>query len=187
VRPTDAPALVQSLSGLADVYGARAVSDKAAKVWLDVLREFPIERVCSLLSGWPKANARMPVPRDVWTVLNDERTEDIERRNAAEKAQEKREVARMFDPRIKNANMAKIRSMITVARADGPPIGRQLCQAIIEDIAEGRRANFSVPQRAFIAANLEWNQQKIDSVEADAQRCAAESQEPEVAEEWMPA
>lgn len=183
MRPTDAPALLQTLSGLADVYGARAVSEKAVKVWLDALREFPIERVCALLSGWPKANARMPVPRDVWTVLNDERTDEIERRAAAEKAQEKREVDRLFDPRVKSANMAKIRDLITSAQAKGPPTGPQLCHAMIEAIAIGKRKRFSIPQREFIVANMGWTQEKISEVEADAQ-CAYAASAPEP-EEWL--
>jgi hypothetical protein len=115
--------LIQALSGLAEVYGARAVSDKAAKVWLDVLREFPVERVTALLAGWPKANARMPVPKDVWAVLNEERTDDIERTAAAEKLRERNEVQRLFDPRIKNENMARIRKMVTEGRAKGLPTG----------------------------------------------------------------
>lgn len=165
MRPTDAPALVQALSGLAEVYGARAVSDKAAKVWLDVLRDFPVERVCSLLSGWPKANARMPVPRDVWTVLNDERTDDIERRAAAEQAQEKREVSRLFDPRVKDASMAKIRAIVSQAQATGMPIGPDLARAMLDETAAGDR-RLGMAQVAFIVHNLGWTPAQIAEVEA---------------------
>jgi hypothetical protein len=173
VRPIDAPALVQSLSGLAEVYGARAVSDKAAKVWLDVLREFPIERVCALLSGWPKANARMPVPKDVWTVLNDERTETIEREAAAEKVKERNEVVRLFDPRTKNANMAKIRTLINASRAKGPPTAPELAQAMLDDVAEGRKPKLGMAQRSFVVAILGWTHEQIDRFEADAKRMNA--------------
>ena len=170
MRPIDAPALVQSLSGLAEVYGARAVSDKAAKVWLDVLREFPIERVTALLSGWPKANARMPVPKDVWTVLNDERTEQIERDAAMDKSRERNEVARMFDPRVKNANMAKIRNMVIASRAKGPATDSELARAMLDDVAEGRKERLGMAQRAFIVAILGWTHEQIDRFESDAVR-----------------
>jgi hypothetical protein len=169
VRPIDAPALVQSLSGLAEVYGARAVSDKAAKVWLDVLREFPIERVTALLSGWPKANARMPVPKDVWTVLNEERTDEIERQAAAEKAQERFEVARLFDPRVKSANMAKIRTLINASRAKGPPSAVELARAMLDDVAEGRKQRLGMAQRSFVVAVLGWTHDQIDRFEQDAE------------------
>ena len=170
MRPIDAPVLAQSLSGLADVYGARAVSDKAVKVWLDALREFPIERVTGLLSGWPKANARMPVPKDVWAVLNDERTDDIERTAAADKLRERNEVQRLFDPRIKDANMVRIRQIVSNARAKGMPAGPELARRIVDDVADGRQARLSMVQRSFVMHNLEWTQEQIDCFEADANR-----------------
>ena len=180
MRPTDAAALLQTLSGLADVYGARAVSEKAVKVWIDVLREFPVERVTALLSGWPKANARMPVPKDVWIVLNDERTDDIERRNAAEKAQEKREVQRMFDPRVKDANLAKIRAIVDQARQRGMPTGPELAQAMLDETATGER-RIGMAQVAFIVHNLGWTPAQIAEVEAQG---ALERAKREECDEW---
>lgn len=164
MRPIDAPVLIQALSGLAEVYGARAVSDKAAKVWLDVLREFPVERVTALLAGWPKANARMPVPKDVWIVLNEERTDDIERTAAADKLRERNEVQRLFDPRIKNENMARIRKMVTEGRAKGMPTGPELARRMLDEAADGKRLGLA--QRAFIQHNLGWTQEQIDAIES---------------------
>ena len=175
MRPIDAPVLMQSLSGLADVYGTRAVSEKAVKVWLDALREFPVERVTGLLSGWPKANARMPVPKDVWVVLNDERTEEIERNAAADKMRERNEVARLFDPRIKNENMARIRNMINASRAKGPATAPELAQEMLDDVAEGRRVRLGMAQRAFVVAILGWTHEQIDRFEQDAEQMNAEA------------
>ena len=183
MRTTDAQALGNALTALAEVFAVRAPSANAIAVWADTLRDFPIEKVEGILRSWPKMHAKMPVPRDVWSILNDERTDDIERRAAAEKAQERREVARMFDLRVKDANMAKIRDLITSARAKGPPTGPQLGQAMIEDIASGNRKRFSIPQREFIVANMGWTQEKISEVEADAQ-CAYAASAPEP-EEWL--
>jgi len=166
VRPIDAKPLGESLASLAEVFTVRPPSEKAVAVWADALRDFPIERIQSVLRGWTKTHAKMPVPRDVWTILNEERTDDIERRAAEEKAQEKREIQRMFDPRVRDKNMAKIRAMLAPLIGKGPPTGPELAQRMLDDAADGRR--LSIVQRQFIAHNLGWTQEQIDEVERGA-------------------
>ena len=170
MRPIDAKPLSESLTALADVFNVRPPSEKAIAVWADALRDFPIERIESLLRGWPKVHAKMPVPRDVWVALNEERTEAIERQAATEKAQERQEVARMFDPRIKNENMRRIREMILAGQARGMPTGPELAQRMLDDVAEGRRNRLSVVQRSFVAHNMEWSNEQIDRFEADVEQ-----------------
>jgi len=164
MRPIDAKPLGESLTALAEVFGVRPPSPAAVTVWADALRDFPIERVQGLLRSWPKMHAKMPVPRDVWSVLNDDRTEAIEQRNAAEKAQERNEVARMFDPRARDANMTKIREMIVAGRARGMPTGPELAQQIIDQVTSGERS-FGVYRRGFVAHNLGLTREQLDDIE----------------------
>jgi hypothetical protein len=172
MRPIDAKPLGESLAALAEVFGARPPSPAAVAVWADALRDFPIERVQGLLRSWPKMHTKMPVPRDVWSILNDERTEDIERRNAAEKQQERNEVQRMFDPRVRNENMAKIREMIAVMRGRGMPTGPELAQRMLDDASQGKVLSF--PQRAFIRHNLGWTEAQMDEAVDAGQAYARE-------------
>lgn len=175
MRPIDAKPLGEALAALAEVFGARALSPKAVAVWADALRDFPIERVEALLRAWPRTHAKMPAPADAWKVLNDERTDDIERTAAEQKQQERREVARMFDPRVKDANMAKIRALIVEARGKGMPTGPQLAHAILDEVAAGRRP-LGAFRRTFVMHNLGWTKEQIDAVEeqgARANRAAA--------------
>ena len=143
----------------------RTRSAAAVTVWADALRDFPIERVQGLLRSRPKMHTRMPVPRDVWGILNDERTEAIEQRNAAEKAQERNDVARLFDPRVRDANMLKIRSIVAKAQARGMPTGPELAQAMVDEAATGDR-RLGMAQAAFITHNLGWTREQIAEVEA---------------------
>lgn len=196
MRPIDSKPLGESLCALAEVFGARPLSAAAVTVWADTLRDFPIERVQGLLRSWPKMHTKMPSPRDVWAILNDERTDDIERRAAAEKKQERNEVARMFDPRIANENMAKIREMILAARAKGMPTGPDLSHQIVDEVASGLRP-FGMFRRAFVAHNLGLTREQLDDIEiAGAQardaRVAAHRGKPnlravpsEWAEDWV--
>jgi hypothetical protein len=164
MRPIDAKPLGESLTALAEVFGVRPPSPAAVTVWADALRDFPIERVQGLLRSWPKMHTKMPVPRDIWSILNDDRTEAIEKQNAAEKAQERNEVQRMFDPRVRDANMAKIRDMIAAGRARGMPTGPELAQQIIDQVMSGERP-FGVYRREFVAHNLGLTREQLDAIE----------------------
>lgn len=195
MRTIDAKPLGESLTALAEVFGVRPPSPAAVAVWADALRDFPIERVQGLLRSWPKMHTKMPVPRDVWSILNDERTEDIERRNAAEKAQERNEVQRMFDPRVRNENMAKIRAMIAAGQARGMPTGPELAQQIVDQVQAGLRP-FGMFRRGFVAHNLGLTREQLDDIEmagaaareASAAKSRGESHlravSPEWAEDW---
>jgi hypothetical protein len=168
MRPIDFKPLAECLSSLADVFNVRPPSEKAIAVWADTLRDFPIERIESLLRGWPKVHAKMPVPKDVWTVLNDERTEDIERSAVADKMRERNEVQRLFDPRVKDANMSRIRQIVSEARSRGMPTGAELARRMLEEAADGEKLNMA--QRAFVQHNLGWTQEQLDRLDQDAKR-----------------
>jgi len=195
MRPIDAKPLGESLTALAEVFGVRPPSAAAVTVWADALRDFPIERVQGLLRSWPKMHTKMPVPRDAWSVLNDDRTEAIEKQNAAEKAQERNEVQRMFDPRVRNANMASVREMIAAGQARGVPTGPELAQQIVDQVRAGLRP-FGMFRRTFVAHNLGLNREQLDDIEvagaaardASASKIRGESHlravTPEWAEDW---
>jgi len=192
MRTIDAKPLGDSLTALAEVFAVRPPSPAAVTVWADALRDFPVERVQGLLRSWPKMHTKMPTPRDVWSILNEERTDDIEQRNAAEKTRERNEVQRMFDPRVRDANMAKIRDIVTRAQARGMPTGPELAQAMIDETAAGDR-RLGMAQCAFIAHNLGMSREQIAQVEAAgakardalAAKSRGESRAPAAPPEWV--
>jgi len=195
MRPIDSKPLGDALTALSEVFAARPPSPAAVTVWADALRDFPIERVQGLLRSWPKMHTKMPAPRDVWSILNEERTDDIEQRAAAEKVRERNEVQRLFDPRVRDANMAKISELIAAGQARGTPTGSELAQQICDQVASGVRS-FGMFRRGFVAHNLGLTREQLDDIEiagatargANAARSRGESNlravSPDWAEDW---
>lgn len=89
---TDIPTLLTQLNLLAEVYEKKPVSERAAQVWYDTLREFPINVTMDFLIHWPKAHNKFPVPADVWRVVNERMIDKREAEAKAMKAQERKEV-----------------------------------------------------------------------------------------------
>lgn len=82
--PTDFPTLRDRLGELAEVFERKAPTEKALRVWFDVLKEFPCERVAGVLIGWPKLHTKFPAPAEVWKVVNEASSFERERRAAEE-------------------------------------------------------------------------------------------------------
>ena len=89
MQSIDLPQLTKELNALAEVFDRKPLTEKAAKVWFDTLREFPSELVLSLVIAWPKTHTKFPAPADVWKAMN-ERAADMRERKAE---QERREPA----------------------------------------------------------------------------------------------
>jgi hypothetical protein len=84
VLPTDLPTLRDRLGELAEVFERKAPSEKALKVWYDVLREFPCEVVAGVLLGWPKLHTKFPAPADVRKIVGESLSFERERQAAKE-------------------------------------------------------------------------------------------------------
>lgn len=88
MQAIDNKLLGDRLAELSEVFGAKPVSEKGLTVWFGVLREFPTEKVCSVLIGWPKSHGKMPTPNEVWKSVNEiciverEKKAEEERRRA---------------------------------------------------------------------------------------------------------
>ena len=88
MQSIDLPNLTKELNTLTEVFEKRAITEKASKVWFDTLREFPTERVLSVIIGWPKTHAKFPTPADVWKVCNECLIDDREEKARLEKLAE---------------------------------------------------------------------------------------------------
>jgi hypothetical protein len=95
MQKLDTQLLANALNVLAETFDRKAVAPKALEMWFDTLREFPTESVLALLHSWPKIHGKMPVPAEVWKVLNERAVEDREQRNRAEKSQRERDYAHL--------------------------------------------------------------------------------------------
>lgn len=69
--PTDLSTLRDRLSELAELFEKKPITDKALRVWFDVLKEFPIEKVAGLLISWPKSHTKFPAPAELWKSCNE--------------------------------------------------------------------------------------------------------------------
>jgi hypothetical protein len=84
VLPTDMLILRDRLAELAEVFERKPIGEKALKVWFDILREFPVERVAGVLIGWPKSHNKFPSPSEVWKACGEIGSSEIERKAALE-------------------------------------------------------------------------------------------------------
>jgi len=98
----DIPTMATQLNMLAETFDKKPITEKAALVWFDTLKDFPTERICGVLIGWPKTHHKFPVPAEVFKICNEAASVEIE----AKAAREKREV---FSP---SADPAYVRSMM---------------------------------------------------------------------------
>lgn len=84
----DIPTMAKQLNLLAEVFDKRPISEGAALVWFDTLKDFKTEKVCSLLIAWPKTHGKFPTPAEVFKVCNDAASSELEskaqRENRAE-------------------------------------------------------------------------------------------------------
>jgi hypothetical protein len=81
----DADLLAKNLNQLADVFDRKHITAPALQAWFDTLRDFPTERVMSVLLGWPKTHGKFPTPADVWKVCGEIGSAEIERKAALDK------------------------------------------------------------------------------------------------------
>lgn len=104
----DVPTLANQLNMLADVYEKKPVTPKALEVWFDTLKEFPTERLLSLLIAWPKAHNKFPVPSEVWKACNEMCINGREEKARAERAMN------VAQPKSENGSMflAQMRDML---------------------------------------------------------------------------
>ena len=87
----DAQTMAQQLNLLAEVYEKKPVSAKALEVWFDTLKEFPTERILTLLIAWPKTHHKFPVPAEVWKACNERGLGEREETAARERAENMRQ------------------------------------------------------------------------------------------------
>jgi hypothetical protein len=85
MQSIDIPQLTKELNSLAEVFEKKPLSEKAAGVWFDTLKEFPTERVLGLLINWPKSHTKFPAPSELWKVCSELGSSEIERKAALDK------------------------------------------------------------------------------------------------------
>lgn len=81
----DAELLAKNLNALAEVFDRKPVTAGALQAWFDTLKEFPTERIMSLLIGWPKTHGKFPTPAELWKACSEVGSADIERKAALER------------------------------------------------------------------------------------------------------
>ncbi len=86
MQATEIGVLAGRLNELAEAFNHRPPSPNALKVWLDVLKEFQIGEVQSVLTDLPKRAIKFPAPADVWKACNERRTERIENEARTQRA-----------------------------------------------------------------------------------------------------
>jgi hypothetical protein len=84
----DAELLAKNLNAIAEVFDRKHMTPAALQAWFDTLKEFPTERVMSVLIGWPKTHGKFPTPAEVWKSCNEMVIDDREAQALRDKAAE---------------------------------------------------------------------------------------------------
>lgn len=84
----DMKTLGDRLSELAEVFDRKPISEKGLTVWFNLLRDFPTDKVCSILIAWPKTHIKFPTPAEVWKAVNEISIDEREKKAALEKREE---------------------------------------------------------------------------------------------------
>lgn len=84
----DVKTLGDRLNELAEVFDKKPVGERALMVWFGVLKDFPTDRVCSVLISWPKTHTKFPTPSEVWKGVNEMQISHREAESAKMKKEE---------------------------------------------------------------------------------------------------
>lgn len=80
MKKIDSDLLAAQLNALAEVFDKKPVSLKGVEVWYDTLKDFPTERVMSVLIGWPRTHGKFPTPAEVWKICTEHMISDNEKK-----------------------------------------------------------------------------------------------------------
>lgn len=117
MRTEDVKELGARLGQLAEAFDRKAPTPGAMLVWLDVLKEFPLHDVESMLVDMPKRLTKFPAPAEVWKACNERRSDRIEN-EARLRAREITPRPSQFPVRtgVARQEMAKIKAIVSKQR-----------------------------------------------------------------------
>lgn len=98
--------LKNALQDLADLYGARPVSDRAVSLWERSLEGIDRGEMVSVLEDWPKHHSKMPIPAEIVKAVSERVSYRVE-----EQARRNREDAEQSDPIARRADPATLRAL----------------------------------------------------------------------------
>ena len=117
MRREDLPVLTERLGQLAEAFDRRAPTAGAMLVWLDVLKEFQLPEVESMLVDMPKRLTKFPAPADVWKACNERRTERIEAETRQRNLERTTSITSMpANTAIARRELAKIKAILSKPR-----------------------------------------------------------------------
>ncbi len=117
MRTEDLRRLGQRLGQLAEAFDRKPPTEGALLVWLDVLKEFSLFEVESMLVDMPKRLTKFPSPADVWKACNERRSDRIENEAKVRNLQDPPRVTSIAtNTAIARAEMAKIKAILAKPR-----------------------------------------------------------------------
>lgn len=87
---------VERLGGLAELYGVKPPTQKAIEFWWEGLRGHTLGDALAAIDSWARSRPKMPMPSDIVAMASERLSDRIENQAAADKAQEKREIANLL-------------------------------------------------------------------------------------------
>lgn len=117
MRREDLPTLAERLGQLAEAFDRKPPTPGAMLVWLDVLKEFALPEVESMLVDMPKRLTKFPAPADVWKACNERRSDRIENEARLHAREVIKRVSEFpVDSTVSRREMAKIKAIVSKQR-----------------------------------------------------------------------
>jgi hypothetical protein len=150
MRESDVSTLRERLAELAECFNAKPLSKGALAVWVSVLKDHPIDRICDAISQWARTKTKFPAPAEIAGLCAARLSERVEsesdsaKRIYAEGAQKI-----LADPRIAHLHLAKIKGIF---RNSGNSMhsGRISTDATDKDVGDDLSARELAAERAAI-------------------------------------
>lgn len=117
MRRENLPILTERLTQLAEAFDRKPPTAGAMLVWLDVLKEFGLPEVESMLVDMPKRLTKFPAPADVYKACNERRSDRIEKETQIfSRTMIERVTAMPVNTPTAREEMKKIREIISYPR-----------------------------------------------------------------------
>jgi|SRR5271169_591265 len=113
MRESDVPTLRDRLTELAEALNGKPPTKAALTLWVTVLKEHPIERICDAISQWAREQTRFPAPAQIAKICAARLSDRIESDSAKDKAQFADGAIRVLaDPKIARTHLSRCMAIL---------------------------------------------------------------------------
>ncbi len=167
---SEVPQFAEAANAMMESFSARPLSQSAVTAWFTALMEFPLRDVAAEMSESIRRLRKPPTCADIWTALNERRSQRIEDDAKQRRATEKREVDDLFRGRSDYGvqQLAVLRRMLGMI---GAPTGTAWAHRIMDRVASG--ADVPIASVEMARRALRWAPEDVAAIVAGGRAALA--------------